>query len=129
MIRAQLSPNFFLILQISSRSVDFGARGRAEGEPPPLRPTSGAPTGAQKMGLTGTTRTRPWTGTPRACGAPTSSRASRRRWPSTLRVGGGKSSCRTRGRCTVSETALASSTLVSQLLNCEKTKNHKKMAI
>ena len=54
------------------------------------------------MGWTGTTRTRPWTGTPRACGAPTSSRASRRPSPSTLPAAGGKSSCQTRGRCMVS---------------------------
>lgn len=54
------------------------------------------------MGWTGTTRTRPWTGTPRGCGARTSSRASRRPSPSTLHVAGGKSSCQTRGRCMVS---------------------------
>lgn len=88
--------------QISSRSFYIGARGWAQGEPPPLRPTSGARTVAQKMGWTGTMRTRPWTGTPRACGAQILSRAFRRPLPSTLPVAGGRSSCQTRGRCTVS---------------------------
>lgn len=67
-----------------------------------MRPTSGAPTVAQKMGWTGTMRTRPWTGTPRACGARISSRAFRRPSPSTLPAAGGKSSCQMRERCTVS---------------------------
>lgn len=89
------------IPKVSHRSFDFGARGRAQGEPPPLRPTSGAPTVAQKMGWTGTTRTRPLTETPRACGAQTSSRASRRPSPSTLPAAGGKSSCQMRARCMV----------------------------
>ncbi|TMS19090.1 Transcriptional enhancer factor TEF-5, partial [Larimichthys crocea] len=95
------------ILKISYRSFDIGARGRAQGEPPPLRPTSGAPTVAQKMGWMGITRTRPWTGTPRVCGARTSSRASRRPSPSTLPVAGGKSSCQMRERCMSSEALLA----------------------
>ncbi len=88
--------------QVSHRSFDIWARGRAQGEPPPLRPTSGAPTVAQKMGWTGTTRTRPWMGMPRVCGARISSRASKRPSPSTLPVAGGKSSCQMRERCTVS---------------------------
>jgi hypothetical protein len=37
----------------------------------------------------------------RACGARTSSRASRRPWPSTRPAAGARSSCRTRARCTV----------------------------
>lgn len=89
------------IPKISYRSFDIGARGRAQGEPPPLRPTIGVPTVAQKMGWTGTTRTRPSTGTPRACGAQTLSRASKKPSPSTLPVAGGKSSCQTRERCMV----------------------------
>ncbi|KAI9548943.1 hypothetical protein NQZ68_003477 [Dissostichus eleginoides] len=87
------------ILKVSYRSLDFGARGRAQGEPPPLRPTSGVPTVALKMGWTGRTMTRPLTGTPRACGARTSSRASRRPSPYTPPVAGGKSSCQMRERC------------------------------
>lgn len=103
--------------QISSRSFYIGARGRAQGEPPPLRPTSGARTVAQKMGWTETMRTRPWTGTPRACGAQISSRAFRRPLPSTLPVAGGRSSCQTRGRCTVS-TAWSSQSEHRKSANC-----------
>ncbi|XP_029287859.1 TEA domain family member 3 b isoform X4 [Cottoperca gobio] len=50
------------------------------------------------MGWTGKTRTRPLTGTPRAYGARTSSRASRRPSPSTLPAAEGKSSCQTEGK-------------------------------
>lgn len=88
--------------QISHRSVDIGAQDWAQGEPPPLLPTSGVRTEAQRMGWTGTTRTRPWTGMPRACGARILSRASRRPSLSTLPVAGGKSFCQMKGRCTVS---------------------------
>ncbi|XP_018616003.1 transcriptional enhancer factor TEF-5 isoform X2 [Scleropages formosus] len=49
------------------------------------------------MGLTAWTRA--WTGTLRACGALTSSRASRRHWPSTRPVGAGRSSCQMRAKC------------------------------
>lgn len=86
----------------SCRSFDIGAQDWAQGEPPPLLPTSGVPTEAQRMGWTGKTRTRPWTGMLRACGAQILSRASRRPSLSTLPVAGGKSSCQMKGRCMVS---------------------------
>lgn len=62
-----------LSLSLSPRSSDCGARRRAQGEPPPLLPTSGVPTVARRMGWKRGTMswTRPWTGTPRGCGAQT----------------------------------------------------------
>lgn len=46
--------------------------------------------------------TRRWTTMRRECGARTSSRASRRPWPSTRPAAGARSSCQMRARCTVS---------------------------
>lgn len=64
---------FSLSLSLSPRSSDCGARRRAQGEPPPLLPTSGVPTVARRMGWKRGTMswTRLWTGTPRGCGAQT----------------------------------------------------------
>lgn len=45
---------------------------------------------------------RGWTTMPRECGARTSSRASRRPWPSTRPAAGARSSCQMRAKCTVS---------------------------
>lgn len=49
----------------------------------------------------GTHSTNPWRTMRRACGAPTSSRASKRPWPSIHPVAAGRSSSLTRARCTV----------------------------
>lgn len=73
-------------------------------QPPPLIRAAGAAARVLPRTWRGwaTRQTNPWTTTPRECGAPILSRASRRPWPSIPHVDAGRSSSLTRERCMVS---------------------------